>query len=434
MIMEIFEKLESEVRGYIRSFPTVFTEAKGALLTNEEGNQYIDFFAGAGTLNYGHNNPVLKQHLIEYMENDGVTHGLDMATEAKEQFLRTFEEKILRPRNMRYKIQFTGPTGTNAVEAALKLARQVKKRENVITFTHGFHGLSMGSLAATGNRKFRQAAGIAASGTTFLPYDGYMGEDIDTTEYLEKILTDPGSGVDMPAAVIVETIQGEGGVNVASFEWLRSLEDVCRKHGILLIVDDIQTGCGRTGTYFSFEKAGISPDIITLSKSLSGYGLPMAIVLMKPELDVWKPGAHTGTFRGNNLAFVTAKAAIDEFWSDDRFSKEVETKAKLIRDWLEHIAESYPEGGFAVRGRGMMQAIATEEDHALANKITKQAFNSGVIIETSGAHDEVIKLLPPLVIEEELLEKGLQILEESVVQVLGLKPAPYSKMTTGAKK
>ncbi len=432
--MEIFNRLESEVRGYIRSFPTVFTEAKGALLTNEEGNEYVDFFAGAGSLNYGHNNPVLKEHLIAYMESDGVTHGLDMATEAKQAFLQTFEDKILRPRNMRYKIQFTGPTGTNAVEAALKLARMVKKRENVISFTHGFHGLSMGSLGATSNRKFRESAGMTPPGVTFLPFDGYLGEDIDTTEYLEKVLTDPGSGVDLPAAVIVETVQGEGGVNVASFEWLRSLEQVCRNHGILLIVDDIQVGCGRTGPFFSFEKAGISPDIITLSKSLSGYGLPMSIVLMKPELDIWKPGAHTGTFRGNNLAFVTAKAAIDEYWSDDRFTKEVEAKAKLMRDWLEHIAESYPEGGFSVRGRGMVQAICTEEDHSLADKITAAAFKRGLVIETSGSNSEAIKLLPSLTIEEDLLEKGLQLLEESVVEILGVKPAPYSRMTAGAKK
>src|SRR5690606_9412215 len=197
---------------------------------------------------------------------------------AKKAFLEAFERVILGPRGLLYKVQFPGPTGTNAVEAALKLARQVKGRSGVISFTNGFHGVSGGALAATGNAKFRDAAGIALGNTTFMPYDGYLGAGVDTTEYLERMIADRSSGVDHPAAVIVETVQGEGGVNVARFEWLRALERVCRRHDMLMIVDDIQVGCGRTGTFFSFEGAGISPDIVTLSKSISGFGLPMSLV------------------------------------------------------------------------------------------------------------------------------------------------------------
>src|SRR5688572_5957892 len=265
MNLKIFNRLESEVRGYIRTFPALFAKAQGSLLIGEDDSQYIDFFSGAGTLNYGHNNPLLKQAVLDYLDADGLVHGLDMATVAKRDFLETFERVILKPRGLSYKVQFPGPTGTNAVEAALKLARKVTKRTNIISFTNGFHGVSGGSLAATANSKFRDSAGFTLANITFMPYDGYMGTGVDTTTYLERMLTDKSSGVDTPAAVIVETIQAEGGVNVASFQWLRALEQVCRRHDMLLIVDDIQTGCGRTGTFFSFEGAGISPDIVTLS-------------------------------------------------------------------------------------------------------------------------------------------------------------------------
>jgi diaminobutyrate-2-oxoglutarate transaminase len=224
--------------------------------------------------------------------------------------------------------------------------------------------------------------------------------------------------MDKPAAVIVETVQGEGGVNVATLRWLKELEKVCRRHDMLLIVDDIQVGCGRTGSFFSFETAGIRPDIITLSKSLSGYGLPMSLVLMKPELDIWKPGAHSGTFRGNNLAFVTAAAALDTYWSDGKFAAEVARKERLVRDWLENLAHSYPGAGLAVRGRGLIQGLVTAAQPELANQIARKAFQRGIVIETSGAHDEVLKLLPALTIEDELLMRGLDAIEASVAEVL----------------
>ena len=427
MSLKIFDRMESEVRGYVRSFPVLFTRARGAQLWDEDGNRYIDFFSGAGTLNYGHNHPVLKEAVLDYVESDGIIHGLDMATQAKKEFLETFSRVILQPRNMNYKVQFPGPTGTNAVEAALKLVRQIKGRNNIISFTNGFHGVSGGSLAATGNAKFRDAAGVDLGNVSFMPYDGYMGDDVNTIEYIESMLSDSSSGVDTPAAVIVETVQGEGGVNAASFEWLRELEQLCRRHDMLLIVDDIQAGCGRTGTFFSFEPAGIEPDIVTLSKSLSGYGLPMALVLMKPELDIWKPGAHNGTFRGNNLAFATAKQTIQSFWSSDELGRDVNRKAKVINMWLQHIADSYPGGDFSVRGRGMMQGLVSENAE-LIGKVAEEAFANGLVIETSGSNDEVLKILAPLTIDDELLRKGLEIIEQSVVSVLGVKRVQPDKI------
>ena len=434
MDLKIFERMESEVRGYIRSFPVVFSQARGSLLIDEEGTEYIDFFSGAGTLNYGHNNPVFKEKLVEYLQSDGVVHGLDMATSAKKRFLETVDRVLLKPRNWQYTLQFTGPTGTNAVEAALKIARQVKGRSNIISFTHGFHGVSGGSLAATANMKFRDAAGYALGNTTFMPYDGYFGPDVDTIAYLERMLDDPSSGMDKPAGVIVETVQGEGGVNVATLRWLKELEKLCRRHDMLLIVDDIQVGCGRTGSFFSFESAGIRPDIITLSKSLSGFGLPMSLVLMKPELDIWKPGAHSGTFRGNNLAFVTATQALETYWASDAFATDVQRKERLVRDWLENLAHSYPNAGLAVRGRGLIQGLVAGNQPDLANRIARKAFERGLVIETAGAHDEVLKVLPALTIEDELLTRGLDIIEASVADALAEDAQPARVLNFGGKR
>ncbi len=356
-----------------------------------------------------------------------------MATRAKEDFLKTLDSVILKPRRMDYKVQFPGPTGTNAVEAAFKLARHIKKRTNIIAFTNGFHGVSLGSLAATGNSKFRDWAGVSLDNTDFLPYDGYLGDGIDTTEYLDTVLADRSSGIDLPAAVIVETTQGEGGVNVASHSWLRALERVCRRHDILLIIDDIQVGCGRTGTFFSFERAGVRPDIITMSKSLSGFGLPMSIVLMKRELDAWSPSVHNGTFRGHNLAFVTAAAALREYWTDSQLQRQVEEKESIARHALESIAENYPEADLTVRGRGLIQGLVVA-DPELADTITTEAFKRGLVIETSGAQGEVIKVLPPLVIENKLLKSGLDILERSVAASLRLKRSMEDGASLGGAK
>lgn len=414
--MKIFEEIESEVMSYGRSFPCVFTQARGEFMWDNQGNRYLDFLAGAGTLNYGHNNPVFKEKLLDYIQNDGITHGLDMHTRAKGEFLEAFNDHILKPRGMEYIVQFTGPTGTNAVEAAMKIARNVTGQRNIVAFTNGFHGVSLGSLAATGNSHHRDAAGVSLTGTHRMPYDGYLGENIDTTEYLDKVLSDSSSGINSPAAVIVETVQGEGGINAASKEWIINLARVCKKHGILLIVDDIQAGCGRTGDYFSFEEAGIQPDIITLSKSLGGYGLPFAVVLMKPELDQWKPGEHNGTFRGNNLAFVTAKSAIEHYWRDDSFSQEIKRKGHYVSERLNDIVSKYGEGKFTAKGRGMLRGINCVNGE-IASKITSNAFKRGLIIETSGADDQVVKFLCPLTISFENLKAGIDIVEAAIKDV-----------------
>ena len=416
--MDIFKTTESEVRVYSRSFPVIFNRAKGAHLFTEDGKSYLDFLAGAGTLNYGHNNDVLKKALLEYIEADGVTHGLDMFTRAKADFLTTFRDNILEPRGLgEYRVQFTGPTGTNAVEAALKLARKVKGRQNIISFTNGFHGVSLGAVAATGNQHHRGGAGVALGSVDRMPFCNYFGSEVDTIKMMDKLLSDKSSGIDHPAAVIVESLQGEGGLNTATMNWLKDLEKLCRKHDMLLILDDIQAGCGRTGTFFSFEPAGIKPDIITLSKSLSGYGLPFAVVVMAPELDQWAPGEHNGTFRGNNMAFVTARAAIETYWKDDSFAQEVREKGELLGKRLKAIADRYGPSQFQLRGRGMMRGLKCRSGE-LADKITARCFEHGLIIETSGSEGQVVKCLMSLTITRDELNEGLDILTESIHAVM----------------
>lgn len=416
--LETFDRLESEVRGYVRAFPVVFEAARGSTLVAEDGREYLDFFAGAGTLNYGHNNQLFIDALVEHLGTGGIIHGLDMATVAKRRFLELFESRILAPRGLDWKVQFVGPTGANAVEAALKVARQATGRANVIAFTNAFHGLSGAALAATGSAKYRRAAGFALDNVTRAPFDGYLGADVDTLDLLEKLLDDSGSGVDLPAAVIVETVQGEGGINAASAAWLQRLREMTRARGILLIVDDIQSGVGRTGRFFSFEDAGIEPDIVTVSKSISASGLPMALTLFRRELDVWEPGAHTGTFRGNNLAFVTAAAALEAYWSDGAFAAEVRRKHEVLAGLLRAIAEDFPAAAFEVRGRGLMMGIASTSMPELAGRVAHACFERGLVIETSGAKDEVLKFLPALTIADEELERGLGIVREALGETL----------------
>ncbi|WP_456794194.1 diaminobutyrate--2-oxoglutarate transaminase [Bradyrhizobium sp. USDA 4506] len=415
--MRAFETLESNVRLYSRSLPSVFSQAHGSIMLTDGGREVIDFLSGAGALNYGHNNREIKAAITEYLSSDAVIHGLDMATPAKREFMETFDSVVLRERGLQnYRFQFTGPTGANAVEAALKLSRKITGRQNVISFTHGYHGLSLGATAVTGGRLFRIASGVSLSGATFMPYDGYLGPTVDTTDYLRKVLLDESSGIDAPAAILVETVQGEGGINVAGKQWLQSLQAIAKDIGALFIVDDIQMGCGRTGEFFSFEFAGLSPDIVVLSKSLSGYGLPLSMLLIKEERDAWRPGEHTATFRGNNLALVSATAAINIYWRSQAFSQGVQRMGELMHRRLEAIASEHGNG-FAVRGRGLALGFDCHVA-GIAETVAQRAFERGLIIDRCGPSDEVVKFLPALTIDPKTLNHGIDIFEESLVQTL----------------
>lgn len=414
--LKVVETLESNVRSYSRSFPAIFSRARGSIMLTDDGRKVIDFFSGAGALNYGHNNHEIKAAITEHLASDAVVHGLDMATPAKLEFLETFNSVILQERDLQYRFQFTGPTGANAIEAALKLSRKVTGRQNIISFTHGYHGMSLGALAVSGNRFYRSGGGTSLSGVTFMPYDGYLGPAVDTADYLRKALLDQSSGIDLPAAILVETVQGEGGINVAGREWLQSIQAIAKSVGALLVVDDIQVGCGRTGEFFSFEFAEISPDIVVLSKSLSGYGLPLSMLLIKEEFDAWRPGEHTGTFRGNNLALVSATAAMNIYWRSRAFSQDVQRMGELLRRRLEAIASEHGNS-FAVRGRGMAMGFDCQMAE-IAEATASKAFEKGLILERCGPGDQVAKFLPALTIDTETLNQGLEIFEESLVEAL----------------
>lgn len=407
----IFERRESNVRLYCRSFPAVFTRAKGSVIFDSQGRRYIDFFCGAGALNYGHNNDHLKRKLLEYLEGDGIIHALDAFTEAKRTFLERLEGVVLEPRGLDYRVQFCGPTGTNAVEAALKLVRKVTGRTGLFAFSGGYHGMTLGSTSVTSGRGVRRAAGVPLANTTFIPYpDGPHGP-FDSLAYMQRLLEDSCSGVDLPAAVIVESAQMDGGVYVASAEWLQALRQLTQRHGILLICDDIQVGCGRSGRFFSFERAGITPDVVTLSKSIGGYGLPMSLLLMRPQLDKWQPGEHTGTFRGNQLAFVAATAALD-LWEQEGFRQELAHKSEQ----LGQVVREKVAPGEQVRGLGMVYGIdlAHKGGHERARRVQELCFQRGLIIELCGREDTVLKVLPPLTTSLEELQAGCDILSTAL--------------------
>ena len=414
----IIEENESCVRSYCRKYPVVFETAKGSYIYDENGNEYLDFLAGCGALNYGHNNGVIKGELIDYLLKDNITHAMDMYTKAKAEFIETFENRILAPKGLEYKLMFCGPTGTNANEAALKLARKNKKRMNVVAFMGGFHGMTLGSLALTTDETSRNGAGVPLNNVTFIPYESGTDIRFDSMDYFEAILADDHSGIEKPAAVFVETVQAEGGINVASIEWLQRLDRICKENDILLVVDDVQVGCSRTGTFFSFERAGIKPDMITLSKSIGGYGFPMSLLLIREDLDIWKPAEHNGTFRGNQLAFVAAKAAID-FNIDNRVDAGVVKKGTIVETYVkEHILPL--DERITLRGIGLIWGIDFSKigDAELSHRIADKCFEKKLIIERAGRGDSVLKILPPLTITDEELIKGLDIITEAIKEEL----------------
>ncbi|WDI30142.1 aspartate aminotransferase family protein [Hyphococcus flavus] len=407
--MDVFEQWESDVRGYCRIFPTVFKSASNARQVDENGRSYIDFFGGAGVLNFGHNNMRMKKAIIEFLESDGVAHSLDMSTTAKRDFIEAFVETIMKPRSMNYKLQFTGPTGTNAVEAALKIARRVTGRRSVIAFSHGFHGMTLGSLACTANDYFRNAAGVPLENVTRLSF----GHPLDG---MAEAYADSSSGLDQPAAILVETIQAEGGVNVATREWLKELQQFAKDTGALFIIDDIQAGCGRTGDYFSFDGMGLDPDVICLAKGIGGFGTPLAMNMIKPEHDKhWSPGEHTGTFRGQGISFVAGREAL-RYFEDGSFLDGVKTKGARMNERLQDIAKQHSVHWFEVRGAGMIQGLDTK-DGELSKKVVAACFENGLLIGGCGTAGRVLKLIPPLTISDDDLNEGIDILENAINKV-----------------
>ena len=416
MDTSVFENIESNVRSYCRNFPTVFVKAKGSVMTDEAGKDYIDFFAGAGALNYGHNPDAMNKAMIAYLSSDGIVHSMDMYTAPKREFLEYFQSQILAPRGMDYKVQFAGPTGTNAVEAAIKIARKAKGRTNIFAFMGAFHGMTLGSVSLTTDRCSREGAGLPLNHVTHIPAP-YMFPEWDTIAYMETLLTDDHSGVEKPAAIILESVQADGGIYVFDAQWLRDLRALCDRHDVLLILDDIQAGVGRCGHFFSFERAGIIPDIVTISKSIGGCGMPLAMVLMKPELDIWEPGQHTGTFRGNQLALVAGKVGMEMFVST-HLDAEVRRKGEIVNAFLRD--EICPlDSRLGYRGIGLLWGIDFSKfEGDMTKQLVAACFRNGVIAERVGRDNNVLKMMPALTIDDALLIEGLQRVKKSIQEIL----------------
>ncbi len=425
--MSIFEERESAIRAYCRVYPVVFDTALNARQTDENGKEYIDFFAGAGVLNFGHNNQRMTKAVVDYIQSNGVTHSLDMHTTAKRQFMQHFTDTILKPRNMPHKMQFMGPTGTNAVEAAMKLARRVTGRQDIVAFSHGFHGMTLGALSATANQYFRNAAGVPLNHVKHFAFGCDevcpgcdLGCGMNSIEQLTAIYQDSSSGIAPPAAFLLETIQAEGGVKVASKEWLQALEKLAKEVGALLIVDDIQVGVGRTGSFFSFDDLGIDPDIICLAKGIGGMGTPMAMNLVKPELDEhWSPGEHTGTFRGQDISFVAGDQALTYF-DDDELMNEVKANGQIMAEALAPLSTRHSDVN--ITGKGMILGLDVGNGDR-AKAIVNQCFDAGLMIASCGTGGRVVKLIPPLTTPKADLQQGLDILVEVTDKVMQMEEA-----------
>jgi diaminobutyrate-2-oxoglutarate transaminase len=413
------EQRESNARVYPRHFPFAIAEAKGSFIRDLDGNVFIDFLAGAGVLSFGHNHPELVAAATEQM---GIfTHGLDMPTPAKDAF--TTAQLGMLPAGMRdhMKIQFCGPTGANAVDAAIKLAKTATGRGDIVAFSGGFHGTTHTGMALTGNLSMKRPIANGMPGVHFFPFSsggvpaGVDAATWDTTAValLEQALTDPNGGIAPPAAVIMEMVQGEGGVNPASREFAQRVRRLTRELGIPLIVDEVQTGCGRTGSWFAFEQYDIEPDIIVASKALSGMGLPVAIIIYHEKLDVWAPGAHTGTFRGNQLAFAAGTKAVELMHRDDILGN-VRARGTQVQNRLATLTDN--PAVVDVRGRGLMWGIelAPPTDGRTAGELAEQvqalALRQGLILELGGRDDRVVRMLPPLNVTEHVMDVALSIL------------------------
>jgi diaminobutyrate-2-oxoglutarate transaminase len=306
----------------------------------------------------------------------------------------------------------------------MKLARKVTGRSGIFSFMGGFHGMSLGSLAATGNVNKRRGSAIPLNNVIFMPYPVMPSKltllsPNETISFIDNVLIDSHSGIERPAAILFETVQAEGGVNVAPPDWIRALKKLCVRHEILMICDDIQAGCGRTGPFLSFERAGIVPDMVTISKSISGYGGPMSLLLIRPDIDVWQPGEHNGTFRGYQLAMVGGTAAL-ELRENIGLMAEVQRKERFIGSFL-HSQIKAMDPLVDIRGIGMIWGIDFSQHtvpEVLCQRVSRRCFDLGLIIETAGRNDTVLKLLPSLTIEDELLEQGCTIIKRAIAECL----------------
>ncbi len=425
-------KFESNVQSYPRKLPFAIKSAKGVWITDVEGKEYIDCLSGAGTLAIGHNHPTIKGQITRLLENNFPLHTLDITTPLKDEFSE-FIYELLATSGEEYCVQFCGPTGADAVEAAIKLAKQATGRSGIISFSGGYHGMTHGALSVTGNLSPKDGVENLMGGVQFMPYPGsyrcsfgLSGEQSLNAHmsYFENFLKDVESGVVKPAAIILECIQGEGGVNPAPIKWLKHIRKITEELGILLIVDEVQTGFCRTGRWFSYQYADIAPDLVIMSKAIGG-GLPLAVLGIKKKYDVWQPGCHSGTFRGNQLAMATGLATL-KYLRDNDTGQYAFGMGEWFMNELRELQKRFPQIGH-VRGRGLMVGIEIinpdldktidgqpPTDCEAAARIQQACFKAGLIIEKGGRGGSVLRFLPPLNISKSELHQVLERLEQAL--------------------
>lgn len=430
------DEMESNVRSYPRKLPLAIAKAQGCWVMDVEGNEYLDCLAGAGTLALGHNHPAIIKSIQDTLASGLPLHTLDITTPLKDAFSEALLAHFPGGKD-EYRLQFCGPTGADATEAAVKLAKTFTGRGNVISFSGGYHGMTQGSLALTGNLGAKNAVPNLMPGVQFLPYPheyrcplGLGGEaGVDAlTYYFENFIEDVESGVVKPAAVILEAIQGEGGVVVGPTKWLRKIREVTEKHGILMIADEVQAGFCRSGKMFAFQHAGIEPDIVVMSKAVGG-SLPLAVLAIKKKFDAWQPAGHTGTFRGNQLAMATGYASLRIMREQD-LAGNAQARGDFIRSELNRLAQEFPCIG-NVRGRGLMIGIEIVDerrpadrmgslpaDAVLAAEIQKACFNNKLLLERGGRNGTVVRLLAPLIITQQECEELIKRFRQSVADAL----------------
>ncbi|WP_254544034.1 diaminobutyrate--2-oxoglutarate transaminase [Halomarina pelagica] len=424
---------ESNARTYPRHLPLAIREARGVTVVDMDGEEYYDCLAGAGTLALGHNHPVAVEAMERVLEERRALHTLDITTPAKEAFVDRLFESLPDEFAERARVQFCGPAGTDAVEAALKLVKTATGRESVLAFRGGYHGMTNGALGLMGDTDPKEPVSGLMPGVQHLPYPydyrcpfGIGGDEGARTaaRYVDRLLDDPERGVTDPAGAVVELVQGEGGAIPAPDGWTRELRRITREHGVPLVVDEIQTGLGRTGELYAFEHAGITPDVVTLSKAVGG-GLPLAVVVYDERLDVWEPGAHAGTFRGNQLAMAAGEATIEYVLEHDLHERAAAMGARL-RDRLDAVSERHDAVG-DVRGRGLMLGVEfvdpTAEpdgigsypaDGDLAERVRAECFDRGLIVELGGRHGATARFLPPLIVTREDVDAIADRFDEAV--------------------
>jgi diaminobutyrate-2-oxoglutarate transaminase len=431
------ERRESNARSYPRRIPLAISEAEGIYVTDMEGNKYLDCLAGAGTLALGHNHPAVIDAMEQVIRDKRPLHTLDITTPVKEEFVNELFSSLPGGFRDRAKIQFCGPTGGDAIEAALKLVKTATGRQSILTFQGGYHGATHGTMAISGNLGPKKNVQGLIPDTHFLPYPytyrcpfGIGGEESHhiSSQYIENLLDDPESGILPPAAMIFETVQGEGGSIPAPIEWIKEMRRITSERGIPLIIDEVQTGIGRTGELFSFEHAGIVPDVFVLSKAIGG-SLPLSVVIYDRDLDAWEPGAHIGTFRGNQMAMAAGTATL-KFIKENHLVAHAGEMGERLLQCLQELQQEFPEIG-DVRGRGLMvgvEIIDPTKPHSgsgsqpanpdVASGIQRECFKRGLILEVGGRHGAVVRFLPPLIITGEQVDEVVSIFREALIASL----------------